>query len=171
MFGDFTIIKQAGNNVIKDIVLNILWEISNSWREIHKPQLIYIYSWITGNCNQEVAINTNRERKICITFTTKTIFLTKNCMLQANFKMLNIYALASFSIEIRKFIVPWEQQKHFLHKTTCALYFKRYIKVNYTKRIRDTPLDFKGGAGSLGQDKFFFPSAWQGRFFFIIFST
>ena len=32
--------------------------------------------------------------------------------------------------------------------------------------FRDAPLDFGGGgAGSLGQDKFFFPPAWQGKFF------
>ena len=32
--------------------------------------------------------------------------------------------------------------------------------------FRDAPLDFKGGAGSLGQDKFFFPPVWQGKFFY-----
>ena len=35
--------------------------------------------------------------------------------------------------------------------------------------VRDAPLDFKGGAGSLGQDKFFFPPAWQGKVFIFIF--
>ena len=39
----------------------------------------------------------------------------------------------------------------------------------YSKSVlRDAPLDFKGvgGAGSLGQDKFFFSPAWQGKFFY-----
>ena len=34
-----------------------------------------------------------------------------------------------------------------------------YLAVLVESRIRDAPLDFKGGTGSLGQDKFFFFSS------------
>ena len=43
-----------------------------------------------------------------------------------------------------------------------------HCRVLYVRRFRDAPLDFKGGggAGSLGQDNFCFPPAWQGKFFY-----
>ena len=41
----------------------------------------------------------------------------------------------------------------------------------YFMRIRDAPLDFKGGEQEVWvRTSFFFPPAWQGKFFFI-FST
>ena len=69
---------------------------------------------------------------------------------------------------LTKYLKKWKCIGRISWKSLVLIWFNILYRITYKQiDVRDAPLDFKGGgAGSLGQDKFFFfPPAWQGKFF------